>query len=132
MKANQDYWKKMLPIIQAFVDGKAVWFAGKRLKSDDDVCFWNSSDSYEVRPEPVTRVRPFTEEEFMALAPALNWVRAKSGPALFKIDCVNPREQEKQVLVHQVWYAIEELERYLVIVNPDGSESPFGVVEVVE
>lgn len=62
---NREYYKELLPIIQAFADGKVIQF---RCKSgewveirNDEIDFSLSPNDYRIKPNP--KYRPFKNQE---------------------------------------------------------------------
>ena len=73
--------KELLPIIQAFAEGKAVEYLNdeKRWIECDNPSFWEDPKHYRIKPEP--KYRPFKSQEEcwneMHKHPDFGWVRCK-------------------------------------------------------
>jgi hypothetical protein len=82
MTASQ--WGKVLPVISAFIDGKAIQYLrlGKWMDvSPGAVCtFADPSECYRIKPEPV--LRPWTEAEIDEQIIKQVVVRHKSLPTM--------------------------------------------------
>lgn len=54
--------KELLPIIQAFAEGKTVeYLNNKKWKEGDDLAFWLRPQNYRIKPEP--KYKPFKSQE---------------------------------------------------------------------
>lgn len=54
--------KELLPIIQAFAEGKTVeYLNNKKWKEGDDLSFWLRPQNYRIKPEP--KYKPFKSQE---------------------------------------------------------------------
>jgi hypothetical protein len=128
--------KELLPILSAYVEGKVIQLKHKDAWLDvapnTELSFNNDPATYRIKPEPVTRTRPFTLDEFRKIAPRLHWVRYRTGRTLNPIGMVDPEANSTNARIEGIWLSLKQLAADWMIVNPDGSESPFGVVEVVE
>lgn len=63
---NREHWKKMLPIIEAFVEGKTVEYLYAHewtpvTPGDDEITFNKDAHRYRIKPEP--KYRPWRPEE---------------------------------------------------------------------
>jgi hypothetical protein len=135
---TREQTKELLPILTAYADGKVVEFNGNE---DDMAPYWgvceylhftHPANRYRVKPEPTTRVRPFTLDEFRTIATGLHWVKLMPVGRVYAVTALDPSDSKWTVQVAGEWWTLEELADGNRIVNPDGTESPFGVVEVVE
>lgn len=64
-KLDRDHWRAMLPIIQAFVDGKTIRLWGDDELDRKEMCFDCPANSYTIVEPP--RYRPFTVCELRSL-----------------------------------------------------------------
>ena len=125
------------PILEAFAAGKTIQHNigdNKKLEWIDceEIAFTDRHESYRIKPEPVTRTRPFTLDEFRKKVHMLHWVRITVAKRFVSIEAVDiENTQNRPVRIGGSWYTLDEACNLYVIINPDGTESPFGV-EVVE
>ena len=80
--------KKLLPIMQAYAEGKTIQFLnGGKWYDVYDTDFYQSPDVYRIKPEP--NYRPFnTQEECyneMVLHQPFGWVKSKDDGRLYCI-----------------------------------------------
>ena len=82
--------KELLPIIQAFADGKAIQFrckTGEWLNMLSEFALTLSPDDYRIKPEP--KYRPFKSQEEcwneMHKHPDFGWVIAKDSKIMYHI-----------------------------------------------
>ena len=125
--------KKMLPIMQAYAEGKTIQFldGGKWL----DLCetdFYKSPDRYRIKPEP--RYRPFkTQEECwneMQKHQPFGWVKSKDKDYFRLIGLVQFESEFEDVII--TFATSENLARsshsiYENYIFADGT--PFGIKE---
>ena len=85
--------KELLPIIQAFAEGKAIQFrckTGEWLNIIDEFYFTLSPDDYRIKPEP--KYRPFqTQEECwdeMHKHPDFGWLVNKNSKSIYHINVI--------------------------------------------
>ena len=87
--------KEILPIIQAFAEGKKIQYRNyydewMDIKENEEVNFISSPSNYRIKPKP--KYRPFeTKEECwkeMHKHPDFGWVRLKINSSLYHIDTV--------------------------------------------
>jgi hypothetical protein len=74
MTCGREHWKEMLPIIQAFVDGKTLKVGGAITNRAD---FTGSPNSYAIVEPP--KLRPWRQEEFQLDA----WFRFTGNKGLW-------------------------------------------------
>ena len=82
--------KELLPIIQAFAEGKAIQFKTKYVDWIETDCpTWVKQSQYRIKPEP--KYRPFKSQEEcwqeMHQHPDFGWVLAKDSKIMYHI-CV--------------------------------------------
>ena len=82
--------KELLPIIQAFAEGKAIQFKTKYVDWIETDCpTWVKQSQYRIKPEP--KYRPFESQEEcwqeMHQHPDFGWVLAKDSKIMYHI-CV--------------------------------------------
>lgn len=127
--------KELLPVLVAYVDGKAIQLkhSGNWLDvaANTELSFNNDPATYRIKPEPVTRVRPFTLDEFRAKVLRIVFAKPKMEACWQRIEDVDWGDISKLVFIGTSWLSLDSLASHWMIVNPDGSESPFGVVEEV-
>ena len=90
---NREYYKELLPIIQAFADGRVIQFRCKTGEwldiINNEFDFILSPDDYRIKPEP--KYRPFKSQEEcwneMLKHQPFGWIKALNGE-LFCIDKV--------------------------------------------
>ena len=125
--------KEMLPILQAYAEGRTIQFldGGKWL----DLCetdFYESPDRYRIKPEP--RYRPFkTQEECwneMLKHQPLGWLKSKYKGYFHLIGLVQFASELEDVMI--TFATSENLARsshsiYKNYIFADGA--PFGVIE---
>ena len=125
--------KELLPIIQAFAEGKTIQFldGGKWL----DLCesdFYESSERYRIKPEP--KYRPFkTQEECwneMLKHQPYGWVKSKDKGYFHLIGLVQFESEFEDVII--TFATSENLARsshsiYENYIFADGT--PFGIKE---
>jgi len=126
MRANfldREHWKKMLPIIQAFVDGKTILHDKY---SSDAFSFDSAPESYRIKPEP--KLRPWKPEE----VPVGALVRQKSiGPNVWRRVILLVTE-ESIALVHRtqiMLYLLNELTDFEHSLDGGKIWLPCGVLE---
>ena len=85
--------KELLPIIQAFAEGKAIQFrckTGEWLNILSEFDFTLSPDDYRIKPEP--KYRPFKSQEECWLEmhkhPDFGWVKYKDSKSMYHIHVV--------------------------------------------
>ena len=125
--------KKLLPIIQAFAEGKEIEIKTKEgihwctLKEDDIQYLDFKKCDFRIKPEP--RYRPFNNskecwEEMLKHQP-FGWV--KSEEMKFNIVCIRPNGTVRTVInngIYNSWYSFKDSFRLKFI---DGT--PFGIKE---
>jgi hypothetical protein len=86
---TKEQTKKAIAVMQAFVDGKRIEFAGDystwREAGDPNWCWSGSASTYRVKPEP--KLRPWTPVE--AAAYLGRSVRSNSGSFQFVLASLN-------------------------------------------
>lgn len=90
----REHWEKMLPIIQAFVNGQTIQYKGggddswEDIEPYENIGFDTLSVNYRIKPEP--KYRPFkTVEECwqeMHKHPDFGWVKRVQEPAYLKLN----------------------------------------------
>ena len=88
---NRKEIKKILPVIQAFAEGKEIQVKGiNNWRTSEDLNFDLSPEEYRIKPEP--KYRPFkTQEECwneMHKHPDFGWVVAKDSKIMYHIYVV--------------------------------------------
>ena len=117
--------KILLPIIQAFAEGKAIQFrckTGEWLNILSEFDFTLSPDDYRIKPEP--KYRPFKSQEEcweeMHQHPDFGWVVTKNCKVMCHISSVY-----NALLIDYVGYSFDEM--YQKYEFTDGT--PFGIKE---
>jgi hypothetical protein len=139
---NREEAKQLLPIIQAFAEGKAVQYKCANIWNDvtGSPCFACDPSCYRIKPEP--RVREWKPEEmprgpFLVVAadcdPLDRWERMyacravnnadkyPNSPWVFQVAAPNQQSRTS--------YAPSVMARQFVMIHLDGSTSPCGVLE---
>lgn len=122
---NREQAKELLPIIQAFAEGKTIQAAGGRGWYDVDNINSNSC-KYRIKPEP--KYRPFKDIEEcwqeMQKHKPFGWVKSKNDsiPSKF-IPVLNLRDNEASIL--NICFTYSDLVKYYTFA--DGT--PFGIKE---
>lgn len=95
---NRNKTKELLPIIQAFAEGKAIesrcvkgdkslWYDDKDPSFDDDF-------EYRIKPEP--KYRPFNNKEEcwkeMLQHNPLGWFKDKKAKEFFTLNCISDKD----------------------------------------
>ena len=118
--------KELLPILQAFAEGKAIQFrckTGEWLNIIDEFYFTLSPDDYRIKPEP--KYRPFkTQEECwneMLKHQPFGWVKEIPSEMLYLI---NGMSNESIVIMEDINSFKEAMNIYEF---KDGT--PFGIKE---
>lgn len=120
---NRKEWKKRLPVIQAFVEGKRIEVkTGSKWLECDDPHFHHSL--YRIAPEP--KLRPWTAEE----VPLGAWVRRKGTTIpVFLMVCVGP----ELITTHGATDTFHKFSQFLEYAehSTDGGKTwlPCGVLE---
>ncbi len=92
---NREEAKKLLPIIQAYVDGKAIQVRDKDKKDiswDDSINPMFDFDTFEYRIKPTLKYRPFRDaeeclQEMQAHKP-FGWVKSKEDGHYIQITSI--------------------------------------------
>lgn len=119
--------KELLPIIQAFAEGKTIEFRNKSFKEwteIDNPSFDPTITNYRIKPEP--KYRPFTNAEEcwqeMKKHEPFGWVKYKTDDVYYFICKV---EEDRCYFAVNVYWAFNTiLEKYTFA---DGT--PFGIKE---
>lgn len=86
---NREQTKELLPIIQAFAEGKTIQAAGGRGWYDVDNINSNSC-KYRIKPEP--KYRPFKDKEEcwqeMLKHKPFGWIEDKEANEYFNVQCI--------------------------------------------
>lgn len=138
--------KEMLPIMQAFAEGKPIQFRKGYewidIKTGEDLSFLRPPSDYRIKPEP--RYRPFkTQEECwkeMLKHQPFGWIYSKNRSCYYCIISVEedrielpPREQSrsegpiKEFYLKNYHYFFDEALELFKITFADGT--PFGIKE---
>ena len=124
--------KELIPIIQAFADGKTIEFfkQGEWMELNDPDFMW-SADNYRVKPEP--KYRPFESLEEcwneMLKHKPFGWLKSKSDGIASIVGCVYAGKDRD---VRLVWATNEHSDFSVSIVFDDcvfADGTPFGVKE---
>ena len=83
--------KELLPIIQAFVEGKIIQYKNSSgVWAETDCPVWAKHTEYRVKPEP--KYRPFQSQEEcwneMLKHQPFGWIRGKYSAVLYHIDSI--------------------------------------------
>uniref|UniRef100_UPI004029B0C6 hypothetical protein n=1 Tax=Prevotella sp. TaxID=59823 RepID=UPI004029B0C6 len=125
--------KEMLPIIQAFAEGKEIEFRSKGFdeewkKVNEIPGLSYSSFDYRVKPEP--KYRPFKNvdecwQEMLKHQP-FGWIKSKTGGHYSMVTVVGADEKMKSIAIsgRHIWPFDETLSNYTFA---DGT--PFGIKE---
>lgn len=91
---NREYYKELLPIIQAFAEGKTIQFYSEENGWIDWLNFVNFNEppsNYRIKPEP--KYRPFKNQEEcweeMHKHPDFGWIRDKEKLSYYPIQEVS-------------------------------------------
>lgn len=83
--------KELLPIIQAFVEGKTIQVWANDTWKDEDYPFFGPLCRFRIKPEP--KYRPFKSQEEcwneMLKHQPFGWVRSKLSKILYQIDTID-------------------------------------------
>ena len=84
--------KELLPIIQAFAEGKAIQFKTKYVDWIETDCpTWVKQSQYRIKPEP--KYRPFKNQEEcwdeMQKHQPFGWLKGRDGGALYLIHGIS-------------------------------------------
>lgn len=125
---NRNQAKDLLPIIQAFAEGKCVETkTGSGWISIENMSFAGKPDSYRIKPEP--KYRPFknAEEcwEEMQKHECFGWIKAKDTSIPSKFMIINSVRNEEVSITSGIDFTYNELVEYYTFI--DGT--PFGVKE---
>lgn len=124
--------KELLPIIQAFAEGKTI--QGKctndtwiDINKEDFINLLKLMEYYDLRVKPEPKFRPFKDKEEcweeMQKHQPFGWV--KDGPRKCNIICIREDGIIANTNVHTTWYNFEESSFNLKFA--DGT--PFGIKE---
>ena len=132
MKLTREEAKEMLPIIQAWADGKTVdWYdpeIGWRL-SGFTMDFVNNPKYFRIKPEsePKPKYRPFKSQEEcldeMMKHQPFGWFRSKNNKNLFNTVCINDEYIKTTNIVTK--YTDNYSDAFANIEFVDGA--PFGI-----
>lgn len=124
---NRERAKELLPVIQAFADGKDIQY------SEDGTCWLDAttprfSEYIKYRVKPEEAYRPFKDKGELVKIMANNkimfgWVRIKSTRAFSQILYIHDSYIVVQTVFDTVRYTLDEAFEYLTFL--DGT--PFGV-----
>lgn len=120
---NREETKRLLPLIQAFVDGKTIQFHNGSEWLDLNECphFSFPSISYRIKPEP--KLRPWTKNE----APKFFMMRRKMESAA---DLIGLRFDGSAYSGPNGWqFGLLWLLEHGIRITEDGTEHPCGVLE---
>lgn len=123
---NRKQAKEMLPIIQAFAEGKGVETkTGSGWISIENMSFAGNPDSYRIKPE--VKYRPFKDAEEcwqeMEKHKYFGWIKGKDASIPSKFMIINSVRDEEVSITSGIDFTYSELiECYTFI---DGT--PFGV-----
>lgn len=121
---NREYYKELLPIIQAFAEGKVIQFRCKTGEwldiINNEFDFILSPDDYRIKPEP--KYRPFKSQEEcwneMHKHPDFGWVVSKNCKIMYHIYSVYD-----VLAIGYIYFSFDEMyQKYEFL---DGT--PFGV-----
>ena len=115
--------KELLPIIQAFAEGKAIQFKTKYVDWIETDCpKWAKESQYRIKPEP--KYRPFkTQEECwneMQKHQPFGWVRGKISDILYLIESISD-----EIYYNRTFASYNEAFKWVKFA--DGT--PFGIKE---
>lgn len=118
--------KELMPVIQAFADGKAIQQTdGYDWYDLDDPDFMANGSSYRIKPE--TEYRPFKDAEEcwneMQKHQPFGWVKSKDGSTINKFMFIDSLANDKVTICASVRLTYSELVKYYIFA--DGT--PFGV-----
>ena len=121
--------KKMLPILQAFVDGKTI--ESRCIKGDKSLCYDDEDPSfdydfeYRIKPEP--RYRSFKDAEEcwneMQKHQPFGWIKGKDASIPCKFMIINSIKNEEVSIASGIDFTYNELVKYYTFI--DGT--PFGI-----
>lgn len=119
--------KELLPIIQAFAEGKKIQYRNHSdewidIKENEGLSFISHPSDYRIKPEP--KYRPFeTKEECwneMHKHPDFGWVVTKNCRVMYHIDSIF-----NALFIGNIGYSFDEM--YQKFEFLDGA--PFGIKE---
>ena len=121
--------KKMLPILQAFVDGKTIESrcikGDKSLWYDDEDPSFDYDFEYRIKPEP--RYRSFKDAEEcwneMQKHQPFGWIKGKDASIPCKFMIINSIKNEEVSIASGIDFTYNELVKYYTFI--DGT--PFGI-----
>ena len=116
--------KKLLPIMQAYAEGKTIQFLnGGKWYDVYDTDFYQSPDVYRIKPEP--KYRPFKNQEEcwqeMLKHEPFGWVKSLNG----ELFCINRVSNEGVMYEHSIYKCYDYLKDNYTF--EDGK--PFGIKE---
>ena len=116
--------KELLPIIQAFAEGKSmqrVNSLGVRSDVTGDVLFYYNPEYYRIKPEP--EYRPFKNQEEcwqeMMKHQPFGWIKSKITKQIY---CIGVVAEEEMYCFNDFWNYQDAFEQFTFI---DGT--PFGI-----
>lgn len=119
--------KELIPIIQAFADGKTIEFfkQGEWMELNDPDFMW-SANKYRIKPEP--KYRPFkTKEECwneMQKHQPFGWIKSKNDSTINKFMFIDSLRKD-EVSISNIDFNYNDLVEYYIFA--DGV--PFGIEE---
>lgn len=123
--------KKLLPIIQAFAEGKTIQV---RINNDSS---WTDllddkleiSNLYKYRIKPESKYRPFKSQEEcwqeMHNHPDLGWVKSKHSSNYFDISMIYRSCGQERIMVNNSSYTLAQALEIFTFTNG----TPFGIKE---
>lgn len=124
--------KEMLPVLQAFAEGKTIQYYDSLIDiADWEDCenpnFENLTYKFRIKPEPT--YRPFKDAEEcwaeMLKHQPFGWVKSKDGSTINKFMFIDSLNNDEVTIRTSVRFTYSELVKYYIFA--DGT--PFGIRE---
>ena len=128
MMLTREKLKELLPIMQAFAEGKSVEYMdsdGLWWKTENPI--WEDGTKYRIQPE--IKYRPFkTVDECwdeMHKHPDFGWIKSKHNGNYSDISTMYKSCKEERIMVANSSYTLAQA--FEIFIFPDGT--PFGMIE---
>ena len=129
---NRKEAKELMPIIQAFAEGKTIQYYDSLI----DIADWEDCENpnfenltYEFRIKPEPTYRPFKDAEEcwaeMLKHQPFGWVKSKDGSTINKFMFIDSLNNDEVTIRTSVRFTYSELVKYYIFA--DGT--PFGIRE---
>lgn len=125
--------KELLPIIQAWTEGKEIQFKSRSnkwtdIEENEGLSFVYSPSDYRIKPEP--KYRPFKNQEEcwqeMHKHPDFGWIKNKSTKAYCNMtDIYKIKSVPVKITINNYTYTMNELFNLFTFTD----DTPFGIKE---